>query len=106
MHRIKRVSKRHRADNFLGGASCFLSRSPIMHGNLKCGYPSHILLPFGSYPFSVTIGKELVLPYGNCILDLVDHLSARIECLSALRTSNSYDHGDVTDLEITDAMNR
>ena len=77
-----------------------------MHGYLKCGYPSHVLLPFGSDPFSVTIGKALVLPDGNCVLDLVDDLPARIECLSAFRAGDGHDHSDVTDFEVTDAVNR
>jgi len=105
VHGNKRVSKRHRADGFLSSAGRFLSRCPITESHLVCGYPSHVLLPFGSYPFSVTIGKALVLPDGNCILDLVDDLPARIECLSALRAGDGHDNGDITNLKVTDTVN-
>jgi hypothetical protein len=98
---IECVSKRIRADSFLGSLSRFLCRCPIAHS-----HASHRPLTLGPDPLGVTIGKALVFPDRHGILDLVDDLPTSIECLSALGAGHGHDYGDVTDLEITDTVNR
>jgi len=100
-HDIQCIGKRIRADGFLRSTGRFLCRCPVTDCDVR-----HRRLAFCPDPLGITIGKTLMLPDRHRLLDLVDDLPARLKRLAALRARHSHDNGNISDLKITDTVNR